>query len=285
MRFFCFLIFLLTGSIALCQVPKNDTIWYSYKNINYIKIYKSVKFNSEIRYYKKSKNLYDLNKPLIDTVYRNDIANKENWSYYEGTVKKYLHNNNSLNIQKNTKSGQRTDTIFRQIKGTYCYYLEDAFNLQLCLSYNNDSLIDYISLEQIDTTKSWDNHTKLFFINRFNKQTGIILGNGEYDNIYTCGELGTLIIKCKNKNVIEKLIFSFNSKENNSIQLTMYDNYSCKTFEYLKNGVNFGSYYEYYENGNLKCKGEYGFKIGNEKIEKIGKWIYFNEDGSIKSHN
>jgi len=42
--------------------------------------------NATIRYFKDSENKLDINKPWVDTIYNNAMADNKDWVQYDGTI-------------------------------------------------------------------------------------------------------------------------------------------------------------------------------------------------------
>jgi antitoxin component YwqK of YwqJK toxin-antitoxin module len=259
------------------QISNKDTTYYPLGNIKQVRYEKGERYSSEIRYFKNSQNPLDQNLPVIDTVFNNDYANKNKWTYYDGSVRIFLHGKSNIWIGKSTKYGSNKDSAYLRMKGVYHYLFPDLNSLRLTLSYNNDTNITFLSIEKYDFSRKGNFHKDQFIINRYDPQSGVRFNSSEESSLYNCGDLGVIEMFFDKTNLLKKMIF-YSDKKGNATVYEFYANFFCKKYYHLFNGVECGEFFEYFENGNVKSVGRY--KINNTfSSEKTGVWEYFNRDG------
>ena len=257
------------------QFKVGDTLPHSNSINNCVKIKNGERFSSEIRYFKNSLNPLDQNKPLVDTIYNNSVANIENWKYYDGSIRIYLHNKSNLWIEKTTKNGSNKDPVFKKLNGTYYYLFKELENLQITISYTNDTNINFISLSILDTLKRGSFQKELYFLNRYKYPNGIKLDTGEANYIYNCGKVGTLEMRFSKKNLLNKILFYPKNIKQPSTVYEFYENFFCKSYFHYYNNIPTGLCYKYYENGNIR-------QIENHSNTKnnIKSFMYYKKDGT-----
>jgi len=275
-----FLIYLIPlSTMSIAQLTSGDTTFYNQGVIKNIKYKIGERFESQIRYFKKSFNDLDKNQPLVDTIFSNGYAGKKDWIHYDGSIRLFLHKNSNVWIGKSTKYGYNKDDAFYKLKGSYDFLFRELGDLRLMLSYSDDTTITFLSLETIDTSRMGDHTKELFFLNRYNFPKGIKMNEGEFNYIYKCGNLGTVELIFSQNNLLNRFFFYPKNIENPATVYEFYDNFSCKIYGHYIGKTPVGKWYEYHENGNIKSIGDY--EIFNNGFRKNGLWQYFEKDGKL----
>jgi len=278
-------ILILSFFILRCNIfsQELDTSFIS-EGITFIKIDNGERFsNPMIRYFKRSNNIIDQNKPIIDTIFIGVSSGINNWNVYDGPVRIFLHDKSNLWIGKYNKTGSRNDSVYMRIEGYYCYLFKDIFDLEIEISYNRDTNITFFSCSKYDTIKQAYTYTHLYYLNRF-QGNGTKFSKGEGNHIYQCGNYGTLELNFSEKNLLESIRF-FSNSDSIITEYTFYDNFFCKSYGHFNNKLKpIGDWYEYYDNGNLKSIGSKMLDKNMNGVEisiKNGKWYYFDISGNL----
>lgn len=262
-----------------------DTTYYENGDIKHIKRNNEMLTGERlIRHYKKSNNDFDKNKPVVDTMFKNNLYYQEDWEYYEGSTRIFLHDSASVWVKTRfTKNGSNQDSIFSSIKGEYCFYFPKINHLEITIIYSADTTIRYFNTRTIDPEKHYSTKQSILRLGL----RGAKFHQGFYTNWINL-EFAGLTIMFTEDNLLDKLFFwNFNDAET-GIQYELYDNFFCKSYGMTKGeSLKTGEWFYYHNNGNLESRGYYDiftFYVGemlDGVSKKVGKWEYFNEEGKL----
>lgn len=263
-----------------------DTIFYENGDLLSIKYKKSGRYGySAIRYFKNSFNILDKNRPIVDTIYNNNFANKKDWTHYNGSTRILLHDESYVWISKTTKYGNNKDSVFNLIRGGYEFLFRDLDDLQITIGYTKDTMILSLCIDIHDSIRQGNSFREHFYRSYY--QNGAKFESGEGYHLYECGQHGTLELEFSTNNLLQKIYFYPKDKDKHATYYEFYDNFFCAKHGFLQGRLPVGEWHEYHTNGNIKSVGNYEIqeKNGVKESIKSGKWKCFREDGSIIKGN
>jgi antitoxin component YwqK of YwqJK toxin-antitoxin module len=242
-------------------------------------------------------NLIYLDENLSNIViYENEVIFKKTFKYKEGS---YILYKDTSKIQiistgyfdnKNNKNGTEITFDDNRIARS-SNYKNDTLN-GLTLVYNkkggvieinnylrsvlissekydkfNKIVYKLVKIDTLFVERNYDYQKNIIRIDTLNKSKSILSSSIFCNN--------NVILYYKNYNTLRKFVYLQKYCNN-----TIYIKATC-----LKNNLAFvDKYFEYYENGNLKVKGQFkDTDLLQEANKKIGLWYVYNEDGKIKS--
>jgi hypothetical protein len=259
-----------------------DTSFYLNGNIEAIKYKEGERWNgyATIRYFKKSANILDANQPYMDTIFRNDINGKKEWTWYDGSTRIFIPGNSNITISRGTKWGSNKDPIYQGITGSYCFLFKELGDVEFRLSYNRDSNIINLTTCIYDTIQQGFSFKEIFSHIFFDSKKGANMNSDSlFGNLFDYGKHGVAEVFFE-KNLIKKFCFYPNDTLLPRTYYEFYETLLCKKYGHFKgNQIPFGECYEYHPNGNVNAFGSY--KINESGSEKDGLWKYYNTNGEL----
>ena len=242
-----------------------DSVFNDDGTLKHVRLLQNERFNAHaIRFFKKTKNERERNKPLYDSLLLGDgsVFIRLN------SIIKHINDNANIYVHREI----RTKPQDLGFLGSYSYLFKNFSNLSVTIRYDNDTTPVLLIVDEFDPVRGSNTFKQSFF------QGGIVTDTVN-PILVGCGNLGMVALMFDNRNFISQISLYPKNSEEYIESYEFYDYLNCKKHTFFNKRDNTFEEYFYHLNSNLKkiiiYENNNGIR-GRKKSE-----IQFDKDGNI----